>query len=194
MTELHDVYIRSGDESHSLRAHACAVGAPVGGEYGGEPYCPLYVLGAIGAGSAVKAAAAMLNKDQRHLTTVRFLQMPEERKWWTNRTIHGHYSGVKVHYSRLAMDTWQMLAIAKDRNLVISEDDESLWQFLKGDVFTTPLLRSWLPEVVKQLRKQDHVKSLHAFGCQPCKIHIDQNKLDAIVSTLVGCGALAIGE
>jgi hypothetical protein len=195
MTDLHPFTITADKEQVTLRASACAVTEPIGGaSYGYTPESTLYVLSAIGPGSAVKAAAAMLNRTDRHLTVLRFTDLPQELRWWNNRTIRGHYGGIKASYHRLAMDVWQMMAIVKDRQLVISDDDESLWQFLKGDQFTTPLLRSWLPEVVKQLRTKNYIQNLRSFGCQPCQVRVAQDKLDEIVSTLVTAGALKIEE
>lgn len=195
MTTLHPFTITADKEQVTLRANACAATEPIGGNnYGYVPESTLYILSAIGPGSAVKAAAAMLNRNDRHLTTLRFTDMGAPLQWWNNRTIRGHYSGFKASYTRLAMDVWQMLAIAKDRQLVVSDDDESIWQFLKGEQFTTPLLRSWLPEVIKQLRTKNYLVNLRSFGCQPCQVRVAQDKLDEIVSTLVTAGALRIEE
>lgn len=193
---LYDLTVAVGEDAFSLRAHACAVHyTPADGRYNLPASTTLYVLSAVGPGTAVKGCAAALNRANRELTKLTFHSMPKgELAWWEGRPISGHFCGFRTNYTRLAMDTWQMLALARDRSLLTSDDDESLWQYLKSDRFTTPLLRPWLPEVVKQLRAKQWIRGLHAFGCRPCLAHVHQDRLDEMVSTLVAAKALTIEE
>jgi hypothetical protein len=62
---------------------------------------------------------------------------------------------------------------------------ESLWQELKKERFTTPLIREWMPYVEEKLREEELLEDAHVFNCHCGVLSALTQQLDAIV-----CGGI----
>jgi hypothetical protein len=72
--------------------------------------------------------------------------------------------------------------------------EESLWQKLRSPLFTTPLLREWVPWLMQNLIADGLLIKLPSFQCNPGLLTVDNAGLDELVSRGVGTGALNIPE
>lgn len=192
--KLHKFTVTCGEEMFNLHANACAATyhRP---SVASAAITSLYVLSAVGPSVSVKACAAALNRAERETTTVKFFGMGQEAIWWDKREISGSYAGMRVQYTQLAMDCWHMMAISKDKQLLLSDDDETIWRHLTGDKFTTPMLREWLPHIIHALKtKKAFDDSMKTFGCRATRLKLTQKTLDEIVTTLVASGVCKIPE
>ena len=88
----------------------------------------------------------------------------------------------KARCLRLGFNSWQCLLYSSRPGLLLSDDDETLWQELSGTRFTTPLLRSWVPYIRTKLTEKGLLKPTVSFGFSPMLLELKSGQLDAIVS------------
>ena len=154
------------------------------------------LFSACGPASTVKAIAAGL----RIAEGVRFYA---DYKDYNEEFIHGGYKlqemndglnpgsyGWEIHKHYLGLNTWHILAWSKWGRLLVSDDDEALWQMLRSDQFTTPILRSWIPAVKAELIKAKQLEQLRCFGCNCWFLSAGDHTLDKIVTAGVQSGDL----
>ena len=70
--------------------------------------------------------------------------------------------------------------------------EETVWQFLQGQQFTTPLLREWMPWLCQEMRNRGIIVHLTQYGCQAGLILADNDILDDLVSKGIKDGHLTI--
>jgi hypothetical protein len=61
-------------------------------------------------------------------------------------------------------------------------------------LYTTPLLREWMPWLMQNLIADGLLVKLPSFQCNPGMLTVDDTGLDALVSRGVGTGALKIPD
>lgn len=83
---------------------------------------------------------------------------------------------------KLGYKSWQCMLFSSRPGLLLSDDDETLWQELSGERFTTPLLRSWVPYIRGKLVEKSFLKKTTSFGCSPALLELASSQLDSIVS------------
>ncbi len=105
-------------------------------------------------------------------------------------SLRKHYAGYKVYRHKIGFDTWHMLAIARAEGLLTSLSDETLWQALRADKYTTPLLRAWLPHISAKLLESKALVKLPSFGCEAALLRANNDQLDVIVSDGIWKGKL----
>ena len=66
----------------------------------------------------------------------------------------------KIGWHRLPFNGVHCTARLKDESLLPALTDESLWCFLNGPRFTTPLLRSWMPYLRQALKDEGQLENL----------------------------------
>jgi hypothetical protein len=93
---------------------------------------------------------------------------------------------------RLGYNQVHCLAVVKDPRLMPCVTEESLWQKLRSPLYTTPLLREWMPWLMQNLVADSLLVKLPAFQCNPGLLTVDDAGLDTLVSRGVGTGALSI--
>ncbi len=71
--------------------------------------------------------------------------------------------------------------------------DETVWQLLHGDRFTTPILREWMPWLRQEMRNRGHIVPLNQSGCQAGLALAKHETLDELVSEGLRKKHLAIG-
>jgi hypothetical protein len=98
-------------------------------------------------------------------------------------TIRTHHLGLNVHH---------LVAVADTPGLLMSLDEESVWQALLADRFTTPLLREWMPYLVEQLLIENAIRRPEAYGCAPAVLLADDAVLDEIVRRGLNEGTITI--
>lgn len=100
--------------------------------------------------------------------------------------------GYTCHRQHLGYDTWHLLAVSRNPRLLIDGGDEALWRILRGDQFTTPLLRSWVPELRREMLEAGLLKDLVTVGLQsPAQlVLVEDLGLDALVEAGIRAGRL----
>jgi hypothetical protein len=70
--------------------------------------------------------------------------------------------------------------------------EESLWELLQNDLFTTPLLKEWIPWLAEEMKKRAVLGELTQFGCRAGLLFADSDTLDGLVSDGIRSGHLRI--
>jgi hypothetical protein len=66
---------------------------------------------------------------------------------------------------------------------------ESLWQELKKERFTTPIIKEWMPYIEGKLREGELLEDAHVFNCNCGVLSAVTKQLDAIV-----CEGIQLGQ
>ena len=69
---------------------------------------------------------------------------------------------------------------------------ETVWQELRGDQFTTPVLRGWVPWLLQEMRDRGTVVELSQHGCQAGLLLADSDALDSLISEGLQEGRIGI--
>ena len=133
----------------------------------------LQLLSCVGSGVSVRALAAAL----RSQAAVQFYA----------RQVHYEPSSpaekYRFRYAKLGLDTWHLLAVAHTPRLLIELNDDSLWDLLSSDEFTTPIMRHWMPWVMVSLvngtRSMRELPYCH--NCRPWMCVAKDELLDQVV-------------
>ena len=76
-------------------------------------------------------------------------------------------SGYNVFKHRLGFGQDHRLFVSRTPGFMLVASDEAIWQELKGDQFTTPLLREWLPYVAGELREKGLLSECQVHPYEP---------------------------
>lgn len=87
---------------------------------------------------------------------------------------------------------YHMLMLAKTPGLLPVVDEAALWNEFKGERYTTPVLRQWVPWLKETLIEGEKLKMLDCFQCQAGLLDLPPEDLDTAVCTGVEFGALEI--
>ena len=93
----------------------------------------------------------------------------------------GH--GYRVDAHRLGFGMMHAIFTCRQPGFLLDDGDDALWQELKQEKFTTPLLRSWLPHVRKELEIKNLLQCCHTFDCHACVLSAMSADLDSIVES-----------
>lgn len=134
-----------------------------------------------GPSSSVKAMSAALTSKKR--IEFRFSEM-------VGRLACDSVHGYNFHRTQVGRNAYHCLAIARRPGLLTNQDDATLWQALRSEQFTTPLLRHWVPEIRSQLKERDALTKLTCFGCDAAVLDLNTVLVDEIVSEGIKAGRL----
>jgi hypothetical protein len=102
----------------------------------------------------------------------------------------GH--GYRVDAHRLGYGMLHAIFTCRQPGFLLDDGDDSLWQELKQERFTTPLLRGWLPHVRKELEIKNLLQRCHTFDCNACVLTAMSADLDSIVESGLKDGLITI--
>ena len=102
----------------------------------------------------------------------------------------GH--GYRVDAHRLGVGMLHAIFTCRQPGFLLDDGDEALWQELKQEQFTTPLLRSWLPHVRKELETRNLLQRCHSFDCHAWVLTAMSADLDSIVESGLQNGLITI--
>lgn len=103
--------------------------------------------------------------------------------------------GYAMYMERLEHGLVHAVFITRDPGFIVYLDPESLWQKLKTDAFTTPLLREWMPWLTQQLIARNMLSECKCMRCNSAMLSIANEKvLDKVVCHGIQSGALVIPE
>jgi hypothetical protein len=102
--------------------------------------------------------------------------------------------GYRIDAHRLGFGSIHTLFTCRQQGFLPNDSDDALWQELKQERFTTPLLRGWLPHVRKELELQSLLTRSHTLECTCCILTATSADLDSIVEFGIKNGVIAIQE
>src|SRR5262249_41766789 len=147
----------------------------------------ILILSAAGPETAIKSLAAALNSDAR----VKFeteMDTPFFRYYGAVR----HPGGYRISRHRMDFNTWHLLALAKADGLRPVLSEEALWQELRSERYTTPLLRSWVPWLMEELKERKGLQTLEQVGCNAGLLVAGDGTVDELVSIGLRRGSLRV--
>lgn len=100
--------------------------------------------------------------------------------------------GYRIYHSKLEYNLWHVLCLARRDGFLPVLTEETVWQLLQKDPFTTPLAREWIPWLVEQMKEGGSLVELSQSGCQAGLLLADSDTLDALVSEGIQQGHLRI--
>lgn len=147
------------------------------------------LLSVVGPETSVKALTAGLRssgKDQRRIDySVRVGELERSQ-------LERCSAGYRIYRTRFAYGLWHVLCLAKRDGFMPVLTEESLWQQLQSDAFTTPLLRDWAAWLYRTMKERNLIVELDQSGCTAGLLLADNEALDQLVSEGVKAGHLAI--
>jgi hypothetical protein len=100
--------------------------------------------------------------------------------------------GYRVDAHRLGFGSLHALFICRQQGFLPNDSDDALWQELKQERFTTPLLRGWLPHIRKELEIRNLLHRCHTLDCTCCVLTAVSADLDSIVESGLKNGLITI--
>jgi hypothetical protein len=101
-------------------------------------------------------------------------------------------AGYRLDSHRLGFGSVHALFTCRQQGFLPDDSDEALWQELRQERFTTPLLRGWLPYVRAELELQSLLARCHTLDCTCCILAATSADLDSIVETGLKDGSISI--
>jgi hypothetical protein len=90
-------------------------------------------------------------------------------------------SGYRTDALRLGFGSIHALFTCRQQGFLPNDSDDALWQELKQERFTTPMLRGWLPYIRKELELKSLLSRCHTLDCTCCTLTATSAELDVIV-------------
>ena len=114
--------------------------------------------------------------------------------WYSNSPgrIFPTADGYQVYTHKLGYGQAHALFLTRMPGFMKVVTAESLWQELKSDRFTTPLLREWMPYIERELRAHERLEEAQTFGCNCGVLTATTQKLDEIIAEGLESGELLI--
>ena len=103
-------------------------------------------------------------------------------------------AGYRLDAHRLGFGSIHALFTCRQQGFVPNDSDDALWQELRQERFTTPLLRGWLPHIRKELELKSLLARCHTLECTCCILTATSADLDSIVEFGLKNGLISIQE
>jgi hypothetical protein len=103
-------------------------------------------------------------------------------------------SGYRIDAHKLGLGSIHSLFTCRQQGFLPNDSDDALWQELKQERFTTPLLRGWLPYVRKELELKGLLARCHTLDCTCSILTATSADLDSIVEFGPKNGLISIQE
>jgi hypothetical protein len=103
-------------------------------------------------------------------------------------------SGYRLDAHKLGFGSIHALFTSRQQGFLANDSDDALWQELKDDRFTTPLLRRWLPHIRKELELSFLLSRCYSFDCTCSILTATSADLDSIVESGLKNGLISIAK
>jgi len=100
--------------------------------------------------------------------------------------------GYRIDAHRLGFGSIHALFTCRQQGFLPNDSDDALWQELKQERFTTPVLRGWLPYVRKELELKSLLARCYTLDCTCCVLSATSTDLDSIVEFGLKKGSIEI--
>ncbi|MBY0513157.1 MAG: hypothetical protein K2P78_04505 [Gemmataceae bacterium] len=154
------------------------------------------VVSFVGPQTAVKSLAAALNQNSPLTMKVYGGSTDQGRRIseYDTFTRLGNQGSYRCTMHRLPYNTVHCTALTKAPGFLPCVTEEAVWHVLQSARYTTPVMREWIPWLMREMEEQDQIIRLPAFQCAPGMLSIDSDSLDELVSRGLKSGALVIPE
>jgi hypothetical protein len=102
--------------------------------------------------------------------------------------------GYRIDAHRLGYGSVHAIFVCRQQGFLPNGSDDALWQELKQERFTTPILRVWLPYVRKELELKGLLRRCHTLDCTCSVLTATSADLDPIVESGIKDGSITISE
>jgi hypothetical protein len=93
---------------------------------------------------------------------------------------------------RIGFGSIHALFTCRQQGFLPNDSDDALWQELKLERFTTPLLRGWLPHVRKELELKTLLAGCYALDFTCCVLTVASADVDPIIESGLKHGLISI--
>jgi hypothetical protein len=100
--------------------------------------------------------------------------------------------GYRIDAHRLGFGSIHTLFTCRQQGFLHDDRDETLWQELKQERFSTPMLRGWLPYIRKELELRSLLSRCFTLDCTCSLLTATSADLDSIVESGLRNGSIAI--
>jgi hypothetical protein len=101
-------------------------------------------------------------------------------------------SGYRIDSHRLGFGSIHAMFVCPQQGFLANDSDDALWQELKQERFSTPMLRGWLPYIRKELERKSLLSRCYVLDCARCVLAAASADSDAIVEFGIKNGLIAI--
>ena len=102
--------------------------------------------------------------------------------------------GYRTEFHKVDYGAAHAVFITKSPGFLLSTEEEAIWQELNTDRFTTPLLREWMPWLMKTLTAKKFLVEAECYRCKCGELTCTTANLDVIVGEGIVAGHLKLGE
>ena len=102
--------------------------------------------------------------------------------------------GYRLDTHRLGFGSVHALFTSRQPGFLPNDSDDALWQELKQERFTTPLLRGWLPVIRTELELKSLLTRCQTLDCTCCVLTATSADLDSIVEYGIQNGLISIQD
>jgi hypothetical protein len=154
----------------------------------------IVLVSVAGPQTAVKSLLAALNQNVRLEVSVWEGADNDGRPLprYSRFTRMGSQGSYRIATHRLGFHAVHATAVLKHEALLPALTPEAVWNALSSRRFTTPVLREWVPWLMRQMEAEGELVALPAFQCRPGLLRLDDAGLDAHVSRGLKQGELEI--
>lgn len=142
----------------------------------------IYLLGVVAHLDTIKGLRACLNADVTAFFELKGVAVTDGIETHRARGLQRLDAGYSVHVAHLGHGQHHALFQTRDPSFLNVVSDESLFRALKGETYTTPILRSWIPYVRQRLEALGLLAPLWCLDCRCARLTATTADLDAIVS------------
>lgn len=160
----------------------------------------LLLAGFVADTMKVKAVRAVLATNKK--VSIRYSRVkatrPKDYEWQsylptqTSGYANRHGEGYEFAIQKLRYGMAHVLCWTKSPDFIRCNSQIALWQALKSDTLTTPLVPWWLPWLEKELLKKNYLGHPFNWRCNCATLVIDTASLDEIVSRGLREGHLTV--
>ena len=152
----------------------------------------LMFLSLVAFSQDIKAIRAALAAGLTSPMRLRNVTLTKQDESLVPRDVWPSLSGYRIDAHRLGFGSIHAVFTCRQQGFLANDSDDALWQELKQERFTTPLLRGWLPYIRKELELKSLLSRCHTLDCKCCLLTAMSADLDSMVESGLTNGLIAI--
>jgi hypothetical protein len=152
----------------------------------------LVFISLVAASQDVKALRAALAVGLSSPMRLKHVTLTKDGESEVPDTVWPSPAGYRLDTHRLGFGSNHALFTCHQQGFLPNDSDDALWQELKQERFTTPLLRGWLPHVRKELELKSLLAHCYTLECTCCMLTATSADLDSIVEFGLKNGLITI--
>ena len=154
----------------------------------------LVFISLVAASQDVKAIRAALAAGLAAPISLKYVTLSKDDESKVPESVVPSPSGYRIDAHRLGFGSIHALFTCRQQGFLPNDSDDALWQELKHERFTTPLLRGWLPYVRKELSLKSLLSRCYTLDCTCFILNATSADVDSIVEFGIKNGSISIHE